>query len=82
MEEEKSPPQTEEINELEASESDLTGYIYNLANSFNCLCEIDGKILPKKQERQLLKMKEQIFNSLVYYCESLPELEPEKKESL
>jgi len=73
MEEEKSPPQTE-------FEDEVSDHILNLTNAFNSLMEVDSQLLSKQRQSKLAKMKRQIFNALVYYCDCLPEPEEPKAE--
>jgi len=59
-------------------EDEVSDHILNLSGAFNSLMEVDSGLLSKVRQGKLAKMKRQIFDALVYYCDCLPE--PEKKE--
>lgn len=63
-----------EEEEVETYEEDLAADIANLTSAFNNLSEIDGELLSQKRKAKLAKMKRQIFDTLSYYCDCLPEV--------
>jgi len=76
---EKTEPQKTEPEEAgDQFEDEVSDHILSLTSAFNSLMEVDGKLLSKGRQSKLAKMKRQIFDALVYYCDCLPE--PEKKD--
>lgn len=66
--------------EEEIDEESLCSDVANLSGALSNLMEIDGGFLSKKRQATLARMKRQIFDSLSYYCECLPQLEDEDKK--
>jgi hypothetical protein len=73
-------------DEIENSEDffeepdDLCSQVANLSASLSNLSEIDPQILSKVRQGKLARMKRQIFDALVYYCECLPQLIEDDKD--
>lgn len=59
----------------EEFEEDIYGNIANLSTAYSTLAELDGGLMDKIQQKKLKKMREQVFNALVYFCDCLPEPE-------
>lgn len=66
----------EEIQDDDTICSDVA----NLSGALSNLMEIDTGFLSKKRQATLARMKRQIFDSLSYYCECLPQLEDEDQK--
>ncbi len=66
----------EDIDELDLEEWEynLNSNIANLAGAYSNLQEIDPGLMNKEEQKRLKRMKKQIFKSLLYYCESLPDI--------
>lgn len=66
------------MSDEELYDDDLEGRIANLSSALVNLHEIDPMVLSEKRKSGLAKMKRQIFDSLVLYCDGLI---PEKTEN-
>jgi len=64
----------DEKDDIEDDDSDICSDIANLSSSLGNLSEIDASLLSKGRQAMLAKIKRQIFDALVYYCECLPEI--------
>lgn len=53
-------------------EYDHTSDVANLSAAFGSLMELDSQLLSKVGQAKLAKMKRQVFNALVFYCDLLP----------
>jgi hypothetical protein len=71
----------DEKDDIEDDDSDICSDIANLSSSLGNLSEIDASLLSKGRQAMLAKIKRQIFDSLVYYCECLPQLDGNEKKS-
>lgn len=59
-------------DELDLDEA-VCGNIANLSAAISNLEEIDPALLSQNSQKDLKRMKQQIFKALKYYCTCLPE---------
>lgn len=64
----------------EYEEEDASSEVANLSGALSNLMELDFGVLSKKRKARLARMKRQIFDSLVYYCECLPQLQEDDED--
>lgn len=67
--------------EIDYSEDEFTiSAINNLAGALLSLQEVETDLLSTKRKAKLARMKRQIFDTLSFYCDCLPEIIEDEKE--
>lgn len=73
-------PEQEELQEEEVEEEDeenIYDSLVSISQSYNNICEIDGALLSKQDQRKLDKMKRKLFDAMVFYVDCIPDLTDE-----